>query len=209
MDFVHKIIAFIESVPKAITAVVVLILGFAFIIYNDPPKTVCDSQLDLFKQNQKEFLYSRPGLNETSLGPLFPELYELCKADNSPGGCFEYFVRLKKFTQDLESVPLHCSQTVEKERILRTVMLSSMKLMTQITWGDRGPASQNRRNGWMDTSDLTLFCDLKKQAIRIYGKESIDEWQTKTLNGLPEVSKLDAEQALQRSLLSTPCGTYR
>lgn len=209
MSPIQKIITFIGTVPKPIIAVVVLMLGFAFIVYNDPPKTVCDSQLELFKQNQKEFLYSRPGLNGTQQGALFGELYSLCKADNSPGGCFEYFVRLKKFNQDLDNIPHQCSETAKSESLLRTVMLSSMKLMVQISWGDRGPASTNRRNGWLDASDLSLFCDLRQQADRILGKETVSEWQTKTLNNLPGVETLDAEQTLQRSLFATPCAAYR
>lgn len=209
MDPIQKVINFIGTVPKGILAVVILVLGFVFIVYNDPPKTVCDSQLELFKQNQKEFLYSRPGLNKTTQGPLFPEMYELCKTDNSPGGCFEFFVRLKKFNQDLDNIPRQCSETIQTEPVVRSVMLSSMRLMAEISWGDRGPASINRRNGWLDTSDLSLYCGLRKQADRVYGKESIGEWQDRTLNGLPGVESLEPDQALQKSLFATPCAAYR
>lgn len=205
----QNIIAFILSIPKLILVIVVLVIGFGVIIYNDPPRTVCDSQLDVFKESQKEFLYSRPGLNQTVQGPLYTDLFALCQAGNSPGGCFEFFVRLRKMNQDLETVPTHCSETVAEEKIVRSVILSSMKLMAKISWGDRGPASTYKRTGWLDTSDLVVYCDLKRQAIRIYSQEVYDQWQAKTIAGLPESDKLETDQALQRSLFATSCELYR
>jgi len=205
----QNIVAFILSIPKVILAFVVLVLGFGVIIYSDPPRTVCDSQLDIFKESQKEFLYSRPGLNNTVQGPLLSELYDLCQAGNSPGGCFEYFIRLRKMNQDLENVPTQCSTTVAEEKPVKTAIFGSLKLMAKISWGDRGPASTYKRTGWLDTSDLVVYCDLKRQAVRIFSQEYYDEWQTKTLSNLPESENIDPEQALQKSLFATSCDIYR
>jgi hypothetical protein len=205
----QPIMTFIASVPKSIIAIVVLILGFVLIVYNDPPKTVCDSQMDLFRQSQKEFLYSRPGPNQTTQGPLLTELYELCQAGNSPGGCFEFFVRLKKMNQDLDTIPRQCNETAAEEKVIKTALLSSMKLMSRISWGDRGPASTYKRTAWLDMSDLAVYCGLKKQATRIYGKEFYEDWQSKVISSLPEAENLEPEQALQKSLFATPCDAYR
>lgn len=195
----------IHSLPKTVLALIVIAVGFAVIVASDPPRTVCDSQLELFQQQQKEFLYSAQGGRPV----MAQRFYEMCKQSNSPGGCFEFFLRLKKMNQDLDLIPQQCSETVAADSTLQNWIFKSMKLMMQISWGDRGPASVTRKNAWFDASDLSTFCDLKKHATRIYGIEKMDEWREGVLTGLPEADKLDHDSLYQRSLISTPCEAYR
>jgi len=196
----------LNSMPKTVLAILAIIIGFFVIVQSDPPRTVCGSQLELFQQQQKEFLY---GGTQNSKQPLANKYYSVCKESNSPGGCFEFFLRLKKLNQDLESVPSQCSEEFAQEDTLKSWIMKSMKLMTDISWGDRGPASVTRKNAWFDASDLSMFCDLKKHATRIYGVEVLDQWRESTLSSLPEAEKLDHESLYQKSLISTPCEAYR
>ena len=194
----------LNSVPKTILALIVIAVGFAVIVMSDPPRTVCDSQIELFQQQQTEFLYGTKGKAAVS-----QKLYTTCKESNSPGGCFEFFLRLKKLNQDLDSIPRSCAETVAAEKTLKPWVLKSLKLMTEISWGDRGPASVGKKNAWFDMSDLSTFCELKKHATQIYGVEEMDQWREGVLGNLPEASKFDRDSLYEKSLISTPCEAYR
>ncbi len=198
---------FFTSLPKTVLALGVIIIGFIVIIISDPPKTDCDSQLELFQKEQGDFLYGQK--NGVSKQPLSRSFFQNCQSLNSPGGCFEFFVRLKKLNQDLASIPKKCSETMAEDKILKSWLLKSMKLMAEISWGDKGPASIARRNAWFDTSDLSLFCGLKKRASQLYGVEAVDAWREEVLGLLPEAAKLDHEQLFQKSLFATACEAYR
>jgi hypothetical protein len=199
----------LNRLPKTMLALLVIVVGFVVIVVSDPPRTVCDSQLELFQQQQSEFLYGGKDSSGKNRPALVKKLYTTCQETNSPGGCFEYFLRLKKLNQDLDLIPKHCSETVAKDSTLKSWLLGSLKIMTEISWGDRGPASFTRKNAWFDASDLSMFCGLKKQALRIYGVETMDQWREGVLANLPEAAKLDHESLYQKSLVSTPCEAYR
>ncbi len=198
---------FFASFSKTTLAFGAIVIGFIFIVLSDPPKTACDSQLELFMKVQGDFVYART--SGVSKQPLIKELYANCQVANSPGGCFEFFLRLKKLNQDLDSIPRQCSETMGADAPLKSWLLKSMTLMAQISWGDRGPASVTRRSAWFDTSDLALFCGLKKNASQLYGIEKVDEWREEVLGLLPEASKLDREQLFQKSLFATACEAFR
>ena len=84
-----------------------------------------------------------------------------------------------------------------------------MKLMVLSAWGDRGPASYYQKNRWFDSSEVVLFCSLRKAAIRFWERENYDRWQEDMMNSLPGADKLTRAERYQRSLLSTPCEMYR
>jgi hypothetical protein len=200
---------FIASLPKTVLAIIAIVIGFVVIVASDPPRTQCDSQMELFKQQQQDFLYGAVSSAGATQPPLAKAMFAQCQDGNGPGGCFEFFTRLRKMNEDLEIVPKLCAETVAKDDQLQTWIFKSMKLMAQISWGDRGPASVNHRDGWLDASDLAMYCGLKKHATLIYGIEKMDEWRAGVLGSLPEAEKLDRDSVYQRSLLATPCEAYR
>ena len=200
---------FIASLPKTVIAIIAIVVGFIVIVLSDPPRTQCDSQLELFRQQQKDFLYGPVSSSGSVQPPLARAMFAQCQDANSPGGCFEFFIRLKKMNDDLEIVPKLCADAAAKDDQLQTWIFKSMKLMAQISWGDRGPASVNHRDGWFDASDLAMYCGLKKHATMIYGIEKMDEWRDSVLGALPEAEKLNHDSVYQNSLLSTPCEAYR
>jgi hypothetical protein len=197
---------FFSSLPKTVLALMAIAVGFLVIVLSDPPRTVCDSQMELFKRQQQEFLY---GVEDSKKPALAKSMYSRCQDGNGPGGCFEYFLRLKKMNQDLELIPKQCAETVATDDLLQTWIFKSMKLMAQISWGDRGPASVSRRTAWFDASDLSMFCELKRHALQIYGVEKMDEWREGVLGSLPEAEKMSHDSLYEKSLLSTSCEAYR
>lgn len=199
---------FFASLPKMVVAIGAIVIGFFVIIVFNPPVTVCDAQMEIFRESQKKFLY--PVVTENITKPsLAKTLEKNCKQDNSPGGCFELLVGLKKFSVDLDNIPRHCADTAASEPQIQEWVWSGMRLITQLAWGDRAPASHVQKNGWLDSSDLVLFCGLRKNAIRIYGNDAYNQWREALLVSLPQADKLTRELAWQKSLLSTPCDSYR
>jgi hypothetical protein len=200
---------FFASIPKPLLALGAIVIGFVVIVLSDPPRTVCDEQLELVRESQRDFLISRKGAGNSTKPALIGELFSRCKADNSPGGCFELFQRLKKMQADFVSIPGNCSETAVADGNLKGGLLGSIKLMAQIAWGEAGPTSTLKRNGWLDASDIALFCDLKKTATRLMGPAEFEAWRNGVVAGLPGADVLEGDQAFQRSLFATPCSEYR
>lgn len=198
----------INSLPKTVVAIGAILIGFFLIVMNDPPKTVCDTQMELFRESQRTFLYAPPE-SKLAKSILVKDLHKLCKDSNSPGGCFEYFQRLKKFVVDLENMPKTCADTVAAESAVKVWLWESLKIIAQISWGDRIPASYSRKHGWLDASDLALFCDLKKNAGRLYGDHVFAQWREEVLNSFPGADQVDREVLWRKSIFSTPCTAFQ
>lgn len=199
----------LASVPKAIIAIVCLVVALLVIRQIEPPRTVCDAQMEVFRDSQKRFLYAKPSANDYRRMRDVKQMFEECSGHNSPGGCFEYFQYLKKVLADLDDIPSQCAETASSEAVINEWVWKSLTLMVQMAWGDRAPASYVQRNGWFDTSELTLFCSTRKQAIRIFGQSRYSEWQEGMLKNMPNSEILTRDQVWQRSILSTPCDVFR
>lgn len=199
---------FLSTLPKSVIAFGAILIGFVFIVLNDPPKTVCDSQLELFREAQKSFLYPQKG-SGLERPALIKELVEVCQHDNSPGGCFELFVRLKKLAVDLNNIPRQCSEKASAEPEISRWLWRSLKLMAQMAWGERAPASYSDKHGWFDGSDVALYCDLKKNAERLFGQEAFASWREGVIHELPQSDRLTREQLWSKTLFSTPCDSFR
>jgi hypothetical protein len=200
---------FLASIPKPLLVVGAIIIGFVLIVANDPPRTVCDGQIDVIRESQEEFLFFRRGAGGATKPALISELFARCRADNSPGGCFELFQRLKKMQADLVVIPGDCSEDAMNVSNIKGGLFGSLQLMAQIAWGESGPSSVLKRNGWLDASDVALFCDLKKSGLRFMGKESFDVWRDSVVSQLPGADLLEGDQPYQRSLFAAPCSEYR
>ncbi|MES2855159.1 MAG: hypothetical protein V4692_04820 [Bdellovibrionota bacterium] len=200
---------FLASLPKTVVAVAVIVIGFLLIVMMNPPKTVCDSQLELFRESQKEFLYPVGLVAGEKKPPEAKRMFELCQSSNSPGGCFELFHNLKKLNADLVNVPAQCGSEALGEPAVKEWLFKSIKLMVQIPWGQRGPATVLQKTGWFDSSDLALYCDLSKTSSRLMGAEAFKAWRETVVSELPGIETGSREQVWGRSLFSIGCAAYR
>lgn len=200
---------FISSLPKALLAIIILVVGLFVIRLAQPPVTVCDAQMKIFRESEQKFLYPAPVVNDITKKTVVTRNLQQCRDESTPGGCFDLFQGLKKLAADLYDVPSHCADTVASEKEIQTTVWESMKLMVQIAWGEKPPVSYSLKNRWFDSSELTLFCDLRNQSKRIFGEEAYAEWQNKMLSTLPDAEKMTREQVWPLSVLSTPCDLYR
>jgi len=196
----------VASLPARVVAIGAIILGFLFFLINDPPKTVCDVQLEIFQKEQEKFLYpSKSGARK----PEIDKDFEVCRLGAGPGGCFELFRKLKKLAVDLENIPRQCAGAASGRGEIQKGVWGSLRLMVMLAWGEKPPLTYVQRHGWLDTSDVALFCKLKAQAVEFFGRDAWVRFREGATSALPGVEALPKDQVWQRSLISTTCENYR
>lgn len=194
---------FLRRAPRTVLALVAIAIGYLLIIGFNPPRTVCDEQMDVFRESQKAFL--QPAGKKVSKSAA-AELFELCKADNGPGGCFDFFLNMRGMVDALERIPKTCATTVAKDESVHRWLFRGMTLMAQIAWGDATAGSYStRKHSWLDAADFRLFCRMKAMATRLYGDEGIQGLREGVLADLPGAEKMSREQKWTRSIFSSPC----
>jgi hypothetical protein len=194
---------FLRNAPRALVAVGAIVIGFILIVMFNPPRTVCDEQLDVFRQSQKAFLYSASNKVKKSVAD---ELFSLCKSSNEPGGCFDLFLNLRTMAESLERMPKQCGSRVSTDDHIKKWIFKSLTLMVQIAWGEENPGVYvSRKHGWLDASDFRLYCQLKNLAVRFYGQDGFETFRESVMSSLPGAEKMSREQKWSRSIFSSPC----
>jgi hypothetical protein len=199
---------FFSKAPKIFIAIISIVAGLGLIVAIDPPATICQAQIEIFSRTQKSFLYEskEKGIVRPA---LIKVLLKECQDGASPGSCFEFFDHLRKLSIDLENIPRNCSEAVGDESGVKNWLKKSLKVIVQLAWGERAPESQIQRNGWLDNSDIALYCSLRARIIQIYGNGNFIEWRDGVLSSLPNAMDLGVEDRWQRSLFSIPCDSFR
>jgi hypothetical protein len=201
---------FLAGIPKNILAVGAVALGIAFFLINDPPRTVCDSQIEAFKTAQADFLYKEKNFPKAKklTTRRYQYMHDLCRDSNNPGGCYEYFSLVRNLLRDLEAFPEECSTTPRKISEVDFVLKKTMEMMVRIAWGEQPPTAYHAKFNWLDTADIALYCKIKSYFIRIYGNPSWDAFQNKLMLDLPGAKDLPRNQIWDMSLFSENCARY-
>ena len=198
---------FLAQIPKFWLIVGSLTIGILFIVLSDPPKGVCDAQLELFRKNQKDFLYLDPK-NEFIKTTGFVRDYERCKTSNTPGGCYEFFEKVRKFLTDLDGVPKECLGHVQSEGVIGQSIVQTFDLIVRIAWGSKPPERYNDKFKWLDNSDMALFCRLKTNYDKILGTQALTQKRESYFESLPGTKGLPRQKVWESMILSENCGRY-
>lgn len=216
-----------NQIPRPLFVFGVLALGIAAFFFIQEPHSVCTSQLPVFKESQAGLIFPRPG--KTSERPaIYPRLVENCKIGNSPGACYELFNLLRKLTRDLHASPNECLLPFGEVPQVKKALREGTLLMIQLAWGDRPPEKGLAKFGWLEASDLSLFCQLKDTMLKIYGEEAWESFRLASHAQLPGEAQiiqdgvcancatikkasevLSAEEIWLRSLYSLRCEQFR
>lgn len=198
----------IMKFPPWFVAVVVLAVFVVGLYVFNPPTTVCDVQMDVFKRAQRSFL-ATTGRGSVQLRSEIDRSIRQCLEGNSPGACLDLFRGMGRLATDLEAVQSQCVAAVGEVPGVRAAVLRSAEVMVQVAWGDAGPMSQAGRASWLDTADVAVFCRLRRAATAIVGREAFEAWQQSVLGKLPGFSKLQREDALSKTLFAVNCESFR
>lgn len=198
---------FIKSLSKTTLAFLAIAGGTIFIILSDPPHTLCDAQMDVFKANQIGFLYVNPK-NKSEKTPRAEKLLNQCKISNSPGGCFEYFVKIRELLREAKTVPDECLSTLANLKPFKTAIAEVTTLLVQMAWGEKPPTTYFEKFGWLTASEIALFCELKSATQLMYGQTHWDRLQEKLMSSAPGAASLDRKTMWEMSLFSVNCAQY-
>jgi hypothetical protein len=200
---------FLSQIPKNILAVVLVVGGILGIVLWDPPKSVCDSQIQKFQKMQINFLY-RDEKNPKAKKVVtrkYKYLYELCHQNDS-GACYEYFNQLRIMLHDLEAFDQECKAAPGQIAEVNAILWPAWKLMVQLAWGDKPPTAYNAKFGWLDAADINLFCKLKHEIHRVYGEQAYNQELRKFAPTLPGAKELTFNQIWDMAIFSENCARY-
>lgn len=197
----------LAQIPKFWLITGSLIIGILFIVLTDPPKGVCDAQMEVFKKNQKDFLYldeKKEFIKTTG----FDRQIDRCKSTNAPGGCYELFEKTRKFLADVDAIPRECLDHVKSESVIGATITKMFDLFINIAWGTKPPQLYNEKFKWLDSSDLALFCRIKSAYDLVLGSEALARKRESYFEELPGAKDLPRQKAWEAMLLSENCGRY-
>ncbi len=209
--------SFFSSIPKVVVGPLVVILMILYFIYDDPPKTVCDLQMDIFKKETQNYIYGY-AKKAVKFSPEYQKQLALCHQQNSPGACYDWMEGIKKTLHFSHNIPDECS--AEKQGFVRDLkqmtgsedklgpykkwMSISLYTFSQISWNDSNVVRQGLYN-WLDEEDIAVFCHLRREYLRLYGKESFTQLQNSFHGQLIKLKNKTAKEAWDRSILSYRC----
>ena len=190
--------------PKWLIATVAIGGGMLLIFLSDPPVSVCDQQVLLFKESQKRFLYKEKGQETLE----FDRLRDRCIGSNSPGGCLPWFDRLKRMVDALEQGSSDCEEAVAQTAPVPKVLFESLEWMVILAWGEKPPVNFYEKSGWLDAPDLALFCRMKMFAQRVFPPGRWSAFQEKMFSELPGAKQMTRQEVWDLMLLSLNCQGY-
>jgi len=197
----------LKSLPKTTFVALVLTVGVLYIVLSDPPKNLCDAQIDQFDLINVGLLSPNPK-DPSHKTSKFQDLYAICKQTKSPGGCYDLFLNLKIILKNYRTVGPECFGKLSGHAALSDAIWSSLDLMARIGWGEKAPEVPALKLAWLDSADVNLLCNLKQSAIDIYGKERFDAFQEQFFKSLPDTDKMSREDIWSRLVFSVSCEAY-
>ena len=205
----------LASIPKKILAVGAISLGIIFIVLSDPPHTVCDGQISHFKSSQEGSLYLKKGLTtvaDQNTGEArrteFDNSRYQCLRSNAPGGCLEYFLKLRGLERQMGEVEQDCRGKLASIPVVQKSIWETLDLFVKMAWGSQPPAGVFARNGWFGAVEMNLYCTYKSIAQEFYGRQEWRQRREAWITTLPGVKKLNRTQVWDRILLSANCRNY-
>jgi len=201
---------FLYQLPKTMIASLAIILGTILVVLNDPPHSICDTQVESFKKRQKNFL-GKTVANEFREGQQTSKdvhLRDLCKRTNSQGGCFELFYQTKAVLDILEGVSRECTEEVGSLSGVKRLLWKNLSLTVKLAWGENPPTTSYEKLNWLTLDDVNVYCRTKMVTMRLYGNESWAAFREKMLVVLPGAKDLSRDDLWQLSIFSENCQKY-
>ena len=214
-----------NSLPKPLLAVFAIAVALIIFMFNDPPHSVCDVQKDNLKEDLKGQVFASV-VDKHKLPPMLGRAQESCQQGNSAGSCFEYFSILKKVARNIQNYSSECRTELSSTSEIKKAMTDGITLMGLMSWGSKPPDPGLARVGWMQESELVLFCQLKNVYSLSFGSEAWDELRLKVFNMLPganaltgsapnsgaapkAIATMGEKEIWARSIFSIRCENYR
>ena len=198
----------IYRLPKFLIASLFIGMGIVFILFNDPPHTFCDTQVGHFKKVQEGILYkdTKDFHREKS---ILERKRQLCQKESAPGTCYEYFHYLRRLLKDLKLLSEECAPKIYQSLEVKRAFSKALSLMTALAWREEVLTGKVSKYNWLGRPDLFLFCELKRNYITNYDRESYRRLERQIVNLLPFDKKYSLALIQKKTILSESCSAYR
>lgn len=175
---------FINSLPKPVLAFLAILVGILVFMLISPPHTVCDTQATTFKELQAGNIFATK-VKKNTIPPSIVRAKEACQLGNSAGSCYEYFMVLKKVADDIGKSSSECTNQIFNINEVKAAMNDGIEMMVRLAWGIAPPEPGLERFGWMQESELAIFCRLRGVYLRSNGEEGWASLKQKIVAKLP------------------------
>ena len=203
----NSIILKIQSLPHLLIGFIAIIITLIVLYQTKPPKTLCDIQMEAIQKSLIKGFYidEREGLFRKSVKDAFT----LCLNSNSSGGCYDMFKRLHFFEKQIRTLPEECG-SAEVSISLKKALEKGLRLFVKIGWGGSPPKNKYNKRAWLDDIEIGLYCRLKRQYQRLYGKNTWNAFAWAVITTLPKIETLkeNKREIWDRTLFSQNCKNY-
>lgn len=124
-------------------------------------------------------------VKKNKIPPAIVRAKEACQLGNSAGSCYEYFLALKKVADDVAKASSECTAQLFNVSEVKSALNDGIEMMARLAWGVKPPEPGLERFGWMQESEIAIFCRLKSIYIRANGEESWAALRRKIFAKLP------------------------
>ena len=183
------------NLPKSILVTLLLVAGVALVVLYNPPQSVCNLQLEVYKEKYNSFLFKK--------GSFFDISLEDCKKNNTPGGCYALFFNIHKLIQSFRTVDSKCHADLTQEQKIKKALLDTYKLFVAISWGEGPQDDLSNPLAWLSRNDVRTFCQIQSQIRHYYGDRMLSQLDQQTLNSLESANNINVLRKF--SILSESC----
>lgn len=222
---------FINSMPKPVLALLILGGAIVFFLFAQPMHTICDTQIEALRHTQNGKIFPATVKVKTKnqkIPPKLAQAKETCQLGNSAGSCFEYFNLLKELAVDIGNGASECTTQLFEVAEVNRALVDGVEVMARIAWGAQTPELSWNRSGWMQESELAIYCRIKNIYVRAQGQEAWVSLQRSIMLKLPgepmpietdpnkavaepkkALQMMKEEEVFSRSIFAVRCEAYR
>ncbi|ASD64581.1 hypothetical protein [Bdellovibrio bacteriovorus] len=175
---------FLNSLPKPVLAILVLVVAIIAFMIMSPPHSVCDTQAEAFKELQKGNIFPTD-YKKSKIPPTIVRAKEACQLGNSAGSCYEYFTILREVAEGVGKSSAECTSQLYGINEVRSNLNDGIELMARLAWGTKPPEMGLERFGWMQDAEIAIFCRLKNIYTRANGEEAWTNFRKKVYEKFP------------------------
>ncbi len=174
----------ILAVNQKFLVFLVFTLGIGAFFIFERPYDQCDAVAEGSRMALVGVLFPRTTKDGVSVAPTLPKAVRDCKILNSAGGCVDFFSQARSVVREFE-VSVGCESRLGEVSEFRGVLEQVLVLLSQIAWGDGPPPEGERGLGWLETSELSLFCQARQAYLNAFGETVLQETMRKIFSSLP------------------------